>query len=129
MPSLDNSLGINLHALRVADRRNELIAGNLANADTPNYKARDLDFRAVLSQAAGESLGPQRTHSRHMVSSAGDMSQDPLFREPFQASIDGNTVDPQLEKTAFMENTVRYQATVNFIDSRISSLRKAFKGN
>lgn len=127
----DRALGIHPQALEVASRRMELLASNIANADTPGYKARDLDFRAALSQAAGEQGAGQvaATHPRHLQTGApGSVTGQALYRVPSHAALDGNTVDSQQEHATFAENAIRYQASLDFINSRISSLRKAIKG-
>ena len=127
----DRALGIHPQALQVASRRMELLASNIANADTPGYKARDLDFRAALAQAAGEQ-GADRvrtTHPGHLQTGGGQGDTGPaLYRVPSHASLDGNTVDSQQEHATFAENAIRYQASLDFINSRVSSLRKAIKG-
>lgn len=128
---LDRALGIHQQALEVSARRLELLASNIANADTPNYKARDIDFRAALSQAASEQgavrLAATQPGHIHATAGAGSMAEV-RYRVPNHASLDGNTVDSQMEHAAFAENAVRYQASLDFINSRISGLRKALKG-
>lgn len=131
MPNFDNMLGIHEAALRVRAQRMEVLASNLANSDTPNYKARDIDFRKVLREAnegrvSGEMM--KTTHHKHIQPSGRVMGGEALYRNPLQPSVDGNTVDPQIEKSKFMENALQYQASINFIDGRISSLRKAIRG-
>ena len=127
----DRALGIHPQALAIAARRLELLAANIANADTPNFKARDIDFRAALAQASGQQgLGLAATRPGHI--SGGDAGAgspaETLYRVPNHAALDGNTVDSQLEHAAFAENAVRYQASLDFINSRINGLRKAIKG-
>ncbi len=134
MPSLDKAFGIHEQAMNVYARRTELLAGNLANADTPGYKARDLDFKALLNdyaarEAGGSGSAMQATHAKHFGGLGANGMGDPLYRSPMQPSIDGNTVDSQVEKAEFMENAVRYQATLNFIDGRMRGLRKALRGD
>lgn len=118
-------------ALGLRARRQEVLASNIANADTPNYKARDIDFRAALSQAASEQgavrLAATQPGHIHATAGAGSMAEV-RYRVPNHASLDGNTVDSQMEHAAFAENAVRYQASLDFINSRISGLRKALKG-
>lgn len=132
--NLENAFGIHETALRLRTRRAEVLASNLANADTPNYKARDLDFRSVLKQygSAQADAGASRlavTHAGHIPvggdSVAGAQVQ---YRIPNQPSVDGNTVDPDTEKAAFMDNAMRYQTTLSFLDGRIKSLTTAIKG-
>ncbi len=134
MPNLDNALGLHEIALKLRAQRMEVLASNLANADTPNFKARDIDFKAVLKeyQDGGASLsgnGLKTTNARHMGGTGNELGLQTQYRNPLQPSIDGNTVDPQIEKSKFMENALQYQATLNFIDGRISSLRKAIRGD
>ena len=132
MPSLDNALGLHEAALKVRAQRLEVLSSNLANADTPNYKARDLDFQAVLSDYQSNSVSAsalKATHAGHLQQPGGVMGRDLQYRNPLQPSIDGNTVDTQVEKAKFMENALQYQATLSFIDGRISGLRKAIRGD
>jgi flagellar basal-body rod protein FlgB len=110
----------------------EVLSSNLANADTPNYKARDLDFKAVLSNYQSNTAPAsalKATHAKHMQQPGGVMGAQLQYRNPMQPSIDGNTVDAQVEKSKFMENALQYQATVSFIDGRIKTLRKALRGD
>lgn len=133
MANLDNTLGIHEIALKLRAQRMELLSSNLANADTPNYKARDVDFRSVLADvqsgnpAQGTSL--HTTNARHLGGADQSASGEVQYRNPLQPSIDGNTVDPQVEKAKFMENALQYQATLSFIDGRIKTLRKAIRGD
>lgn len=127
---IDRALGIHPQALDIASRRLELLANNIANADTPNFKARDLDFRAALAEAGG-TQGTQlaTTHARHHAGpSIAGAASEPLYRVPNHASLDGNTVDSQQEHAAFAENAIRYQASLDFINSRLRGLRSAIKG-
>jgi flagellar basal-body rod protein FlgB len=128
--SIASALGIHADALRLRERRTELLADNLANADTPGFKARDLDFGAVLArQGTGVALASTDPgHIRepaHGTAAAAEL----LYRIPTQSSLDGNTVDPHLEKAAFAENTVRYQATLMLLGSKISNLKTAIRGD
>ncbi len=128
--SFDSALGIHAKALLVRSRRNELLASNIANADTPGFKARDIDFRKVLSDAASDGPGLQRTHGRHLDTGApsGIEGAELLYRVPAQPSLDGNTVDPDLEKAAFAENALRYNASLTFLDRKFRGLMLALKG-
>ena len=133
MPNLDNALGLHEIALKLRAQRMEVLASNLANADTPNFKARDIDFKSVLNEyqngaASPSGHGLMTTNARHMGGNGNDLGVETQYRNPLQPSIDGNTVDPQIEKSKFMENALQYQATLSFIDGRISSLRKAIRG-
>jgi flagellar basal-body rod protein FlgB len=128
---LDNALGIHASALSLRARRSELLAANLANADTPHYKARDIDFKAVLTevQDAQQGNGLRLTHARHLTTAGAAGSPDPLYRIPLQPSVDGNTVDAQREKAEYMQNAIQYQASLHFIDGQIQTLRTAIRGD
>ncbi len=131
MPSLNSALGLHEAALKVRAQRMEVLSSNLANADTPNYKARDIDFKSVLSNAQSKTVPAsalKTTHAGHMQQPGMVMGAQLQYRNPTQPSIDGNTVDTQVEKSKFMENALQYQATLSFIDSRIKTLRKAIRG-
>lgn len=134
---LEKVLGINQEALKVHSRRAEVLAGNLANADTPGYKARDIDFKAALQGVNGamkNSGGMRTTHANHM-NEAGSMTKridDVLgvmkYRTPQQSSLDGNTVDPLMEKAAFMENAMMYQTSLKFLSGKLKNIKTALKG-
>jgi flagellar basal-body rod protein FlgB len=126
----ENIFGIHEQALTVHGQRLGVLAANLANADTPGYKARDIDFSAVLSHTQGEAALPlQVTHAAHITFSDGESPAGELmYRNPYQASLDGNTVEMPVEQAAFSENNVRYQASLNFINLRISELQLAIAG-
>ena len=128
MPSsIDQLFGVHVQALQLRARRGELIASNLANADTPNYKARDLDFRHALDNAQS-ATAMQATHASHITHANPGGHTSTLYRVPNQSSLDGNTVDTQLEKAKFSENAVRYPTTLRFLNGKISGLMKAIKG-
>lgn len=115
---IDAALGIHPLAIEVGAKRIELISGNMANVDTPGYKARDIDFRATLERL-------QLTDPRDTGLA---IASEPLYRVPNHPSLDGNTVDAQLEQSALAEASVRYQASIDFLDARIQGLRKALRG-
>ncbi|MEM9531332.1 MAG: flagellar basal body rod protein FlgB [Pseudomonadota bacterium] len=123
--SLDSILGIHGHALEFRARRSELLAQNLANAETPNYKARDVDFRQALEKSQA-SAGPRQTHERHLAApEQGTLEGEAMYRVPLHPSLDGNTVTEELEKAAFTGNAVRYQATLMFLTRKFSALKGA----
>jgi len=126
----ENIFGIHEQALLLHGQRLGVLATNIANADTPGYKARDIDFSAVLSHAQGEAALPlQATHASHITfNEDGAPAADLKYRNPYQASLDGNTVEMPVEQAAFSENNVRYQASLNFINLRISELQFAIAG-
>jgi flagellar basal-body rod protein FlgB len=118
--SIDAYLGVHSHALQVYSQRGEVLANNLANADTPNYKAQDVDFRSVLATTHGTHLNTQSASA----ATGGALK----YRVPLAPSLDGNTVDPQLEQAAFAENTVRYQAALTFLSDKFKTLMTAITG-
>ena len=127
--SFENALGLHERALLTRLHRSEVLAGNLANADTPGFKARDIDFHEALKQASAPKQSPQldTTHQRHMNVMAAS-GPDLLYRHPLQPSLDGNTVDTQTELLEFSRNTMEYQVNFQFLNSRFSGLMRAIKG-
>ncbi len=126
---LDNVLGLHAQALQLHSRRAEVLASNIANADTPGYKARDFDFRAVLKSEMSTPNRMATTHSKHIQTEQGLVPPNQLsYRVPTQPSLDGNTVDSQLEHAAYAENALEYQASLRFLTGTISTLRKAITG-
>lgn len=122
---LDSLLGVHETALVYKARRMEVLATNLANADTPHYKARDVEFADVLG---GMRVTPVATHARHLGTSAATGREDLKYRVPHQPAVDGNTVESDLELARYTENAVGYQASLLFINGRISTLRAALSG-
>ena len=131
MPSLNDVLATHATALRLRAARAEVLAANLANADTPGYQARDLDFQSLLA-AAGDPGQLATTQAGHLGHAAGDGAGDgaaPLmYRQPLHASLDQNTVDVQAERAAFLDNALRYQASLTFLNGRIAGLVAALRG-
>ena len=122
--------GIHAQALNLRARRAGLLAANLANADTPNYKARDIDFRHALgAEVASRDVTLERTHAAHSgVGGVGGFADVTLkYRIPAQPSLDGNTVDEQVEKGEFASNAVRYMASLQFLERRVSGLIRALR--
>ncbi|MBV0934061.1 flagellar basal body rod protein FlgB [Marinobacterium weihaiense] len=128
--SFDSALGIHDDALALRARRAEVLANNIANADTPNYKARDLDFAAVLAGHTREfELPLERTEPIHQDAFlAPDAAADLMFRTPNQPSVDGNTVEVQEEMARYSDNAIRYQASFQFLNSKFQGLTRAIKG-
>lgn len=128
--NFENALGIHEHAVNARVRRAEVLANNLANADTPGFKARDVDFKSMLAQAeAASEFEMARSHASHMsVGGSGAADGDLLYRVPHQPSIDGNTVDTQQEQSRFMRNAMDFQASFQFLNSKFTGLSKAIKG-
>ncbi|RDH85225.1 MAG: flagellar basal body rod protein FlgB [endosymbiont of Seepiophila jonesi] len=127
--NFDDALGVHPQALQLRARRAEVIASNLANADTPGFKAQDFDFHKVL---AGEMQGPvrmQTTNAKHIQTDNGLIPPTQmLYRSPTQPSLDGNTVDTEQEHAAFASNSVEYQASLRFLNGKVSGLRSAIRG-
>jgi len=132
--NLDSYLGVHQDALKVYAQRTSVLANNIANADTPNYKAQDLDFRTLLAQtgSAGAALPLSTTNGAHLAPSAsataGTAGSGLKYRVPLAPSLDGNTVDVQLEQAAFADNTVRYQAALSFLSGKFKELMTAITG-
>jgi flagellar basal-body rod protein FlgB len=128
--NFDSALGIHDDALTLRGRRAEVLANNIANADTPNFKARDIDFAAVLAGQTSEfELPMERTEQSHQSEFLEPgMAADLLFRTPYQPSVDGNTVELQEEMARFSDNAIRYQASFEFLNSKFQGLTRAIKG-
>lgn len=129
--SFANALGIHESALQVRGQRASVLADNLANVDTPNYKARDLDFKQVLSRATNshEAFAAQVTNERHMNAQGFESNPDMLYRVPHQPSIDGNTVEDQIEHAEYMKNALQFQASFTFLNSKFKGLTSALRGD
>ncbi len=129
--SFDNALGIHPQALELRVQRAELMANNLANADTPGFKARDIDFKAALAEQSaqlGGQLNMVATSSGHIANHADMGKAEALYRTPLQPSLDGNTVDTQQELAEFTKNVLDYQSSFQFLNGKFKSLSKAIKG-
>ncbi|MCQ1058282.1 flagellar basal body rod protein FlgB [Photobacterium sp. DNB23_23_1] len=128
--SFDKALGVHQHTVGVRAKRAETLASNLANANTPGYKAKDIDFQRALNAATSEAkVGLSRTDGRHISASTQVMGEQ-KYRVPTQPDTgDGNTVDSQLEQNLFMQNSIEYQASLDFLGSKFKNLSKALTGN
>lgn len=128
--NFDNALGLHPLALKFRNQRAELLASNLANADTPNYKARDLDFRSVLQQAQDAKLKLTATQPEHLQApgTGGNLGVVPQYRIPSQASLDGNTVDAEQEQVRYAENALSYQFSLRLVTDKFSGLTDAIRG-
>ncbi|HET7131726.1 MAG TPA: flagellar basal body rod protein FlgB [Gammaproteobacteria bacterium] len=124
---MDSILGIHESALLFRARRMDVLAANLANADTPQYKARDMEFASVLD-GVGADARLKVTNPRHIASNPIDNSAALEYRIPHQPSLDGNTVEADLELARYAENAVSYQASLLFASGRIQTLRTALAG-
>ena len=133
--SFDKFLGPVDDSLLLRARRSEILASNLANEDTPGYQAKDIDFKAAMSDAMGSasefkrgSLKMATSNEKHIQTSQNRFSADIMYRNPYQPSLDGNTVETGIEKTEFSENSVHYTASLRFLTGKFKSLTKAIKG-
>ena len=129
--SFDKALGIHEHALNTRVKRAAVLANNLVNADTPGFKARDIDFQSVMARAEQGRSGTkmESTHPAHFGGTISSGREQLLYRTPHQPSIDGNTVDAQQEQSRFMRNAMDYQASFQFLNSKFTGLSKAIKGD
>ncbi len=129
---LDNLIGFQHQALSLRAHRQQVLAANIANADTPNYKARDIDFQSALKNAvagrSGGDLAMARTAAGH-IAGGGDSGPAPLlYRRNTQSSVDGNTVDMDIERAQFAENAIFYEAGITFIGGRLRTMLSAIQG-
>ena len=129
---IDNAFAFQEKALGLRAYRQQVLAGNIANADTPNYKARDFEFSSALQSAMSGrregGLAMATTASRHLAGSSEAGPTQLQYRTPMQASVDGNTVEMDVERSAFAENAIRYEAGLTFITGRIKTLMSAIQG-
>ncbi len=127
--NFDNALGIHAQALALREKRSEVLASNLANADTPEYKAQDLDFHSVLKQQAmPENVVMERTQTGHFSPNDRLLGATLMYRNPNHASLDGNTVESHIEQAKYSENAVQYQASLRFLNGKFSGLMTAIRG-
>ena len=125
--SIKQQFEVYSNALRIRNRKNEILASNIANAATPNFKARDMDFEVELARAL--SVGPMKTSNNdHITLASKNLPGKVQYRKPLHPSMDGNTVELAVEQTEFAENAMRYQTTLNFINSKLSGLVSAIRG-
>ena len=125
---MESILGIHEAALLHRARRMEVLAANLANADTPHYKARDIEFSTVLSGRLAAAATLDTTHSRHLRAATPAASDELKYRNPNQPALDGNTVEADLELARYAENAVAYQASLLFATGKLTTLRAAVTG-
>ena len=125
--SLFNVFQVSSSAMTAQSMRLNAVASNLANADTPGYKARDLDFAQAMSSALGTAPPLKATHAAHLQA-RGDNPGELLYRTSAQMSLDGNSVDVEREKAQFADNALRYQASLHFLGKRVQGLLTAIKG-
>ncbi len=126
---LDDTMEFQAQALKLRSYRQQLLASNVANSDTPNYKAVDFDFAAALRNASSGAQPLATTAPGHLpVAGTAPAGAKLQFRGASQPSIDGNTVDMDVERAQFVDNSVRYEAAVRFLNAQIRDLNTALKG-
>ena len=129
--TFNEALGTYEAALKIRTKRAEVLASNLANADTPNYKARDFDFQKALSAqlAANNAASPRQSRQNHVHTTKMAAQTAMAYRVPTQPSVDGNTVDEHLEHAEFMANTLEHQTAFTLLNSRFKGLLSAIRGD
>ena len=136
---LDESLNFHSTALLLRAERQQLLASNIANADTPGYQARDFNFPAALAAATGSDTGRvsasgglARTDAKHIDTHGGASLPGGVkvqYRAPSQAALDNNSVDVDVERAQFADNTVRYEASLRFLNQQIKNLLSAIQSS
>jgi len=128
--SINNLFGIHENAMHLQSRRAQLLSQNLANSDTPGYKAKDIDFKAALQSATNGrmSVALNATQAGHIQPKSIFMGAEKLYRQPLQSSLDGNTVEPHIEMSEFTDNSMRYLMTLRIMSGKINKMLSAIKG-
>ncbi len=134
---LDDYLRFNEAALSLRSQRQQVLASNIANADTPNYKARDIDFASALQGVLARGAAPAGTLAATAPAHIGGAGQNPdvlpdgtalQYRGVVQGAVDGNTVDMDVERNQFADNAIRYEAGITMINQQIRSMMAAIQG-
>ena len=131
--SIDGMFRFQQAALNLRAARQELMASNIANVDTPNYKAKDIDFASALQGAltgSGQKLQVAATSPQHLAGASGEsvMGAPVMYRKPLQPSADGNTVDMDVERAQFADNALRYEASLTFVTNDVKNVLAALQG-
>jgi len=127
MDSIKKQLTFFGSALNIRNKRNDIIASNIANAATPNYKARDINFLDEFKKVTNNGE-IKITHSNHIPTKNYNISGKAFYRDPVIASLDGNTVELSVEQMQFAENTMKYQTTLKFLNGKITKMISAIRG-
>ncbi len=130
--SFDKFLGVHDDALRIRSKRTEILAANLANSDTPGYKARDIDFQQALQESMAGSASDfkmKTTHSAHIQAKGFSMDSAIKYRINHQPSVDGNTVETHIEKAAFARNALEYSFSLEMLNKKFSGIKKALRSS
>nr|WP_321272609.1 flagellar basal body rod protein FlgB [uncultured Tolumonas sp.] len=126
--SLDQELGLHGYALELRSMRSQILAGNLANIETPGYQARDIDYQSIMNSVAQSLDATSQTDNSAVVSQPQVSTDDLLYRIPYQVSQDGNTAELGPEQTRFTQNAMDFQTSLTFLNMKISGLKEAIKG-
>lgn len=130
--SFEKAFSIHDDAMILRARRSSILASNIANADTPGYKAQDIDFKTLLRSierpALGDKLRLAGTHRDHLSSHGSGRDATLQYRNPLHASLDGNTVDSHVEQSRFAENAIQYQTSFTFLNGKVQGIINALKG-
>ncbi len=128
---LDQLFDTHSEALKLRAFRQQVLASNIANADTPNYKAVDIDFASEMKRIMAGGAGavqPARTDPRHLSGSAGNpFGAHVMYRTDVQGNIDGNTVNMDMERAQFAENALRYEASLRVLNTEIQHIKSALR--
>ena len=127
MNFIDKAFSVHEKAIGLRNQRLEVLSRNIANADTPNFKARDIDFKQMFKDTQDSALNA--THSRHIEAAETSADKGLKYRIPFNAAMDGNTVELPVEQAKFGQYAADYQATLSILENRISGIRKALRGD
>ena len=127
MNMIDKALGVHEKALGMRNQRMEVLSRNIANADTPNFKAQDLDFKALLKDT--QDFAMKTSPAQHIDMADASAGTSLKFRVPFNVAFDGNTVELPVEQAKFGQYAVEYQTTLSILENRISGIRKALRGD
>lgn len=126
---LDSYLGIHAKSLMLREKRTSQLAQNIANVNTPHYKAQDIDFNDALGQAMNASAQQMAVNSPNHLNGQSSFDAQLKYRTPSHVSLDGNTVDKNMETTQFASNATAYQASLTFLDNKIKTMMSAWKGD
>lgn len=125
---VDSVFGLSEKALSLCEDRAVMLTNNIVNSSTPHYKAKDIDFNKAVQQANDTSASLALTNPSHIASTDTISNAQTLYRVPMQNSLDGNTVDSELERKSFIENALHYQVNLTFVQNKSDQLMKAIKG-
>ena len=127
---INSAFGVHEQAMHLQARRAQLLAQNLANSDTPGYKAKDIDFKDALKSMSNGNLGTplKSTQTGHIQPKGSFMGAEEMYRQPTQSSLDGNTVEPHVEMGQFTENSMRYLMTLKIMSGKINGMLSAIRG-